>query len=1620
MRPTSPPNPVKLDELLTAYPFLRDVHSRLQSDPANEALRRVALARTCTKALYDEVLKGELSLPFDELIQRPEIEPVPQTPGVYWLREAAQREAMESWATDPEGRAQWAERVHGHAKSSGAEPLELAMQKLRFAPEKARDDFRRLYDEADAANDLPRCNLIVETLHSLRADMAGTPMDDDRREYASRYAARAMFLVEYHRTFAFHPRVDAAQALQDVLAEKDGQWILHLFAAGGMGKTMFLQAAISRTLVTSPERALVARLDMDFLSVNALMQCPWLMAIEIGRQIDRQLREPAFARFLASVEAFSGLLYSPVSERYQALSRTDAQSLILRARNESTNWLRLTSILSSLPRERKIVILLDTIEEVSLYYPDELRAIVRHFEKLKESVPQLRLVLSGRYELGREHLVGAWDEAIANVTRPCELEPFPGKTAKTIASARLAAKPKALVAAVVRSAGGFPFKLAMLIELVLDNPRLRAKDIDEHRDADVAYVIERVIKRIGLNDARRGESGAGTANEHQSLRWVVRYGVVPRKLTLSFLKNVMQPHLERALSGESRKTGTDAPKQDAWNADPEAETDPGILWQDLTNYSSERGWIVVDPHDPELASFHPDIVNPLRKLVRDQRVFVPLHQDGAQHFRARADVEPGRWAEWKAAELYHLCAVGEFVRAAAVISETFAGEPSIRAACYEDILKSRDFETLPSALRADVGLAFADAVIAADLDYDYARTGAARERIARDVLAAQTLHPEKTNGRFWDLWLNVGSLAVADLVSELEARQLSTYLTDADRQRLGLLLAGVHPESSARVEALESGRGIAERSQDRKPLVPAWVFWRRLSQEHERAGNPHGARDHAAAAVDALRGTQNPVLVELRTRLATIDISMLRLERAQQTVLQADQKQPDLRRLNARIHLIVENPWGVNALLPRDAKDPEDLLLLAQAAAQRLDITESLALHDRAEQAFEKAGSTTGLNRVRISRLRFVTLDTGIEPRSFLDTCPPSDQAGETELLRAYANLEHTPGYAASLLQTLAEHESAAVRARALIAALVWRASWSGPDGLPNAAERLVETLKTIRPASARLALLEAPLLDGSAFANLPEQRVGELVELFRAQPEGTGEASIYCLRYADLLRALGLYQDALDMLTQIRALPDLHKPNLWPLTAFRRRRLIEDRIRAVYPAAPLEVDPLSTWNKLSEDSVLHAAVLLETGDRALAAGDVATTKECLKHARAALKTPTRFAEQYRRLEASLAARRNVETIAVRPARRRASGNELAEGPRDALDPAATRSQDAAQERPAAGLEQPVEVVSRYGRRLLTWRSDLRIPRVISVVEDPALELVATSINVDALTELIIKDCREVQVQFAKVISQSWLVVPDPRMAAVPWELGGRPITRLAIADRSLRSDLAGLNATLEQLTSGLARQQWKPTRHKPARELAWVTLAEGADADSGTARAYYDVPRRFKQIGIEPVEFGKEQRASRPEAVPSLAYLASGIVKEHGKPVLAQLGLTAQTLGHMLAGGKSERKPVVVLDPPRPYALAEAVECLYWRNLFAAQLMDTGTVAAVVALGLAPYQEQRSNLDQLFEALREGSKLASLVDAIRGAAANDEALDRIIAFRAAALFTQDPHARARYFQPQA
>src|SRR5262249_7617115 len=146
------------------------------------------------------------------------------------------------------------------------------------------------------------------------------------------------------------------------------------------------------------------------------------------------------------------------------------------------------------------------------------------------------------------------------------------------------------------------------------------------------------------------------------LRWLLRYGAVPRRLTFSFVQEVLHPLLIRALKGETETTEEDIPKgieRQTWLRNANEQLDPTGLWKKLSKYSSEHSWISLDDNDPNTATLHTDVVRPMRRLLKDQKVYRQLNFDAANHFAKLKKEQPTRWLDFTLGELYHRMYLGE-------------------------------------------------------------------------------------------------------------------------------------------------------------------------------------------------------------------------------------------------------------------------------------------------------------------------------------------------------------------------------------------------------------------------------------------------------------------------------------------------------------------------------------------------------------------------------------------------------------------------------------------------------------------------------------------------------------------------------------------------------------------------------------------------------------------------------------------------------------------------------------------------------------------------------------------------------------------------------------------------
>jgi hypothetical protein len=106
-------------------------------------------------------------------------------------------------------------------------------------------------------------------------------------EQSRRLRARTLFADDYYQTLLFYPRQEAAGKVETLLGEKPKQWMVLLYARGGVGKTMFLRWLVARDLVEKRHTP-VAYLDLDDLRVDVAARYPWLLLLPMLQQWKEQ------------------------------------------------------------------------------------------------------------------------------------------------------------------------------------------------------------------------------------------------------------------------------------------------------------------------------------------------------------------------------------------------------------------------------------------------------------------------------------------------------------------------------------------------------------------------------------------------------------------------------------------------------------------------------------------------------------------------------------------------------------------------------------------------------------------------------------------------------------------------------------------------------------------------------------------------------------------------------------------------------------------------------------------------------------------------------------------------------------------------------------------------------------------------------------------------------------------------------------------------------------------------------------------------------------------------------------------------------------------------------------
>ncbi|MEU4746764.1 hypothetical protein AB0G02_40790, partial [Actinosynnema sp. NPDC023658] len=194
--------------------------------------------------------------------------------------------------------------------------------------------------------------------------------------------------------------------------------------------------------------------------------------------------------------------------------------------------------------------------------------------------------------------------------------------------------------AITDKADGEPVVLARLADLVQQRPDITPAEVLGYR-ADLTALVLRVLRPM----------------TDPGLRWLLRYGVVPRELSLDFVRVVLEPLLRAAVSGGS---DLDDPSEDMLPGDRAeplfptgADLDVEASWAELKRFAGTTSWVVPVPGELDALRFTGGVAEPMRRLIRHHGVHDRLHAAAVEFFETKAEADPERWDRWTREAVYH-------------------------------------------------------------------------------------------------------------------------------------------------------------------------------------------------------------------------------------------------------------------------------------------------------------------------------------------------------------------------------------------------------------------------------------------------------------------------------------------------------------------------------------------------------------------------------------------------------------------------------------------------------------------------------------------------------------------------------------------------------------------------------------------------------------------------------------------------------------------------------------------------------------------------------------------------------------------------------------------------------
>jgi tetratricopeptide (TPR) repeat protein len=617
----------------------------VEAMPADDRqlLRRGAVLRYITRPLAAVVTDSAQAA--ERLVEHPVVQGGVRgrTAELWTIPEPLRKALVAGWDAADEIRLRVAEAAAGldalYARLAAAATRTAALTDLSA-------DFAHALDAAD----VPRAHDLLRLLDEWPvADAAEARRTRDRLAPRLRRHSRALRDREATATYLERGFEDS---LWEMLLADDGRWMLHLHAPGGRGKTMLVKNLLGRRCPA--EDIPVARIDFDHVTQLGIATTePWRLLLSIAAQLDPQLRDSPFGYMLALYGMFQNVTQPEALPRVAPVTAVaigdHSDELAVDAAREVPS--RFRKYLAAAVGDRPVIIALDTVENVLHTEGADLFPLLAAFSDIVHGtggggtggdgvrVPGLRLIVSGRFDLAEERPVQAgrsrprspgfrsrWVGADSEIERyfpdgaevllgrevaTLEMPAFTPAEAREFLTEQGGVTDPALVEAIVGRTHDNPMKLALIAEYVNRHPDVTAEAISAFEQIELYYLVERVVERIA----------------DERVQWLLRWGALLPVLTREAVEQVIWPALESLVrSGDSY----DDTSQDPLPAPPDdvnrwpipsagAVGEPGAAgraWETLLDYTAGSSWVSRVEELPDAVAFHPEIREPLRRLLR--------------------------------------------------------------------------------------------------------------------------------------------------------------------------------------------------------------------------------------------------------------------------------------------------------------------------------------------------------------------------------------------------------------------------------------------------------------------------------------------------------------------------------------------------------------------------------------------------------------------------------------------------------------------------------------------------------------------------------------------------------------------------------------------------------------------------------------------------------------------------------------------------------------------------------------------------------------------------------------------------------------------------------------------